>query len=85
MYLSSPKVPQSNCLLNTIVLFLTSTLLIGHIVCSDSSNINSENYANNKKVPTPSSTATMEKQQRSSYAVISQAMSSAVENEFGSK
>lgn len=55
--------------------------LIGQlVVCSDDSYANS-----NKKVPPIVGSGSGSLEKRSSYAVISQAMSQAVENEFGSE
>jgi hypothetical protein len=77
-----------------IIFYLTSTLFIGQAVSSSdiSSNINSESYAtNHRKVPSSGSVVhgsgggIMEKQHRSSYAVISQAFSETVNSEFGSE
>ena len=86
MYLKrSNKVPQWNCCLYAVMI-LTSTL-IGQAVCSDSSNnnYNSENYASNQRKVAPSGSGSGTFEKRSSYAVISQAMSDTVNNEFGSK
>lgn len=74
----SNKVPQWNCLY--AVMILTSTL-IGQAVCSD----NTDSYASGqRKVPTSGSgSGTLEK--RSSYAVLSAAMTETVNSEFGSE
>jgi hypothetical protein len=80
------KVPlwNRNCLY--AILVLTSTFLIGHAVCSDSnSNFNSEAHANNQRKLPSSGSGSGILEKRSSYAVISQAMSDTINNEFGSK
>lgn len=67
-------------------IILTSILLIGHVNCSDSNSnsYHSETPANQRKAPASGSgSGGIEK--RSSYAVISQAMSQTVNNEFGSE
>lgn len=89
MYLKrSIKVPQlklNNCLY--AIYFMSAFLTIGQ-VRSDS---NSENYANHlKKMPLTGSghgaSISSNLQKRSSYAVISQAMSETIsDNEFGSE
>lgn len=83
----SVEVPQwnRNCFY-AIIVVLISSLLIGNSACSDSNNnYNSENYANiQRKIPASGSGGgTYEK--RSSYAVLSQAMSETITNEFGSE
>lgn len=87
------KVPQwnLNCLCESLYFFaiiLTSTLMIGQAVhCSDSNNnYNSDNYANiHRKIPSSGSGSGMLEKQRSSYAMLSSAMSETINNEFGSK
>lgn len=88
MYLARRiKVPQWNLRIFYAIIVLSST--IRPAVCSDSSNtnLNSDNYASSqRRVPISGSgggSATMGK--RSSYAVISQAMSQTINNEFGSE
>lgn len=87
MYLrKSIKVPQwnRNCLYAIII--LTSHFLIGQTYGSDSNSYNSENYANNhRKIPSSGSGGGGTLEKRSSYAVISQAMSETINNEFGSE
>lgn len=91
------KVPQ-NCIYS---IFIATIILLNGINCNSDKEQPSSNYANRRVpnsmppqpqvAPTPTqrfgggsgSGATIEK--RSSYAVLSQAMSQAVENEFGSK
>lgn len=84
MYLrKSIKVPQweTQC----FYAILTSFLLIGQGICSDSNNnYNSDVYASSRKIPSSGSGGgTIQK--RSSYAVIQQAMSETISNEFGSE
>lgn len=86
MYLAKRiKVPQWNLSFFYAIIFLSST--IRPAVCSDSSaNLNSDNYANsNRRVPTSGSGGGSPMGKRSSYAVLSQAMSETINNEFGSK
>lgn len=90
MYLISFKVPQIvNCL---YAIYLTTAFLtISQVLCSESNN-NNEPYSNhlrNAKIHGSGSGATSSSnlQKRSSYAVISQAMSETIgmNNEFGSE
>lgn len=79
----SNKVPQWNCLY--AVMILTSTL-IGQAVCSDSSNnYNTDAYASGQRKVPPSGSGSGTLEKRSSYAVLSAAMSDTVNSEFGSK
>lgn len=79
----SNKVPQWNCLY--AVMILTSTL-IGQAVCSDSSNnYNSDAYASGQRKVPLSGSGSKPLEKRSSYAVLSAAMSDTVNSEFGSK
>lgn len=87
MYLrKNIKVPEwnRNCCLYAVI-FLTSTLSIGQASSSDSNNknLNSEAYASRKIASSGSGSGSLET--RSSYAVISQAMSETINNEFGSE
>lgn len=98
MYLRrNNKVPQwnRNCLLYALII-LTSSLFGQVCTSSDNSNINNYNAATaesqtaanqqqqQRKIP-PSGSGGGGMEKRSSYAVISQAFSDTVNNEFGSK
>lgn len=80
------KVPQWNRCLFAITIILTSSLLIGQVVCSDSNNnYNSDAYASSQRKISSSGSGSGQMEKRSSYAVISQAMSDTINNEFGSE
>lgn len=82
----SVKLLPRNCLF--AIMILTSTV-IGQTACSDSNsnNYNSEPYASNqRKMPSSGSGSGETKfEKRSSFAVISQAMSETINSEFGSE
>lgn len=83
MYLRRSKSPWSRNYLCALV--LTFTLLFG-VVCSDNLNYNNENYASTqRKIPSSGSGSGGTLEKRSSYAVISDAFSQTVNNEFGSE
>jgi hypothetical protein len=84
MYLRINKVPQQWT--SSIVIVVVAYISIGLlqlVVCSDDDNYANSNSIKKLQPIIGSGSGSLEK--RSSYAVISQAMSQAVENEFGSE
>jgi hypothetical protein len=83
----SNKVPAIKYI-NAIII-LTLLVFNGNVHCSDSNSVTSEGGSHNtaqRRVASGSgSGASQLEKQRSSYAVISQAFSDTVNNEFGSK
>lgn len=89
MYLrKSIKVPEwnRNCLYAVII--LTSTLSIGQASSgsdNNNKNYNSDAFASSHRKIASSGSGSGSLETRSSYAVISQAMSETINNEFGSE
>jgi hypothetical protein len=80
---SNHKVSQRNRN-DLYALVLTFTLLFGK-VCSDSNNNLGDNFASQRKISASGSGSGGTLEKRSSYAVISDAFSQTVNNEFGSE
>lgn len=75
---------NQNCLY--AILLLTSTFLIGQAICSDNNNnVNADPNANSQRRQPASGSGGGTLEKRSSYAVISQAMSDTINSEFGSE